>query len=122
MSSRGYKNIATITPLSKENCSFREMFGMNILLLLLLLINRVVANYLIWMVVMGKVSSLSKEFRDARSEYYSKVYGATSEPARWRTCVSFAGGSMIFATGRMYVEKEFAGDSKTNVRIIIILY
>ena len=74
------------------------------------------------MVVMGKVHSLSKDFRDARREYYGKVYGISSEPARWQTCVYVVDGSMIFATGRMYVEEEFTGDSKANVRIIFIYY
>ena len=68
---------------------------------------------------MERVLYLSAEFTDAYYDYYRKVLGA-SQPERWRKCVETVNQRMKFATGRMYVEEKFAGDSKTNVRNIVI--
>ncbi|XP_072047744.1 neprilysin-like [Amphiura filiformis] len=80
---------------------------------------RVVANYLIWRITMNRISSLSQRYRDAQQVYYNVLYGTSSVSARWRDCVDYVNGALEMASGRMYVEENFAGDSKENMAIMI---
>ncbi|XP_072047746.1 membrane metallo-endopeptidase-like 1 [Amphiura filiformis] len=76
---------------------------------------RVVANYLIWRITMNRISNLSQRFRDAQQVYYNVLRGTNSVSARWRDCVDYVNGALKMASGRMYVEDNFAGDSKQNM-------
>uniref|UniRef100_A0A674BFJ9 Membrane metalloendopeptidase like 1 n=1 Tax=Salmo trutta TaxID=8032 RepID=A0A674BFJ9_SALTR len=76
-------------------------------------------NYLTWQVVMERVSSLSRRFKDARAHYRKALYGTTVEEARWRDCVRYVQGSMENAVGALYVRETFAGESKRMVSDLI---
>uniref|UniRef100_G1MSZ8 Membrane metalloendopeptidase like 1 n=1 Tax=Meleagris gallopavo TaxID=9103 RepID=G1MSZ8_MELGA len=71
-----------------------------------------IQNYLIWRLVIDRVSSLSRRFKDARASYRKALYGTTLEEARWRECVSYVNNNMENAVGAMYVRETFAGESK----------
>uniref|UniRef100_A0A4W5P248 Membrane metalloendopeptidase like 1 n=1 Tax=Hucho hucho TaxID=62062 RepID=A0A4W5P248_9TELE len=75
---------------------------------------RTMQNYLTWQLVMERVSSLSRRFKDARAHYRKALYGTTVEEARWRDCVRYVQGSMENAVGALYVRETFAGESKTG--------
>lgn len=68
-----------------------------------------IQNYLIWRLVIDRVSSLSRRFKDARASYRKALYGTTLEEARWRECVSYVNNNMENAVGAMYVRETFAG-------------
>ncbi len=70
---------------------------------------------------MNRISSLSQRFRDAQQAYYSVLYGTSSVSARWRDCVDYVNDALEFASGRMYVVENFAGDSKESVSCLIAL-
>uniref|UniRef100_A0A672V6M8 Membrane metalloendopeptidase like 1 n=1 Tax=Strigops habroptila TaxID=2489341 RepID=A0A672V6M8_STRHB len=78
-----------------------------------------IQNYLIWRLVIDRVSSLSRRFKDARASYRKALYGTTLEEARWRECVSYVNNNMENAVGAMYVRETFAGESKRMVRDLI---
>uniref|UniRef100_A0A663DZY9 Membrane metalloendopeptidase like 1 n=1 Tax=Aquila chrysaetos chrysaetos TaxID=223781 RepID=A0A663DZY9_AQUCH len=78
-----------------------------------------IQNYLIWRLVIDRVSSLSRRFKDARASYRKALYGTTLEEARWRECVSYVNNNMENAVGAMYVREAFAGESKRMVRDLI---
>uniref|UniRef100_A0A674BH62 Membrane metalloendopeptidase like 1 n=1 Tax=Salmo trutta TaxID=8032 RepID=A0A674BH62_SALTR len=80
---------------------------------------RTMQNYLTWQVVMERVSSLSRRFKDARAHYRKALYGTTVEEARWRDCVRYVQGSMENAVGALYVRETFAGESKRMVSDLI---
>nr|XP_046167861.1 membrane metallo-endopeptidase-like 1 [Oncorhynchus gorbuscha]XP_046167862.1 membrane metallo-endopeptidase-like 1 [Oncorhynchus gorbuscha] len=80
---------------------------------------RTMQNYLTWQVVMERVSSLSRRFKDARAHYRKALYGTTVEEARWRDCVRYVQGSMENAVGALYVRESFAGESKRMVSDLI---
>uniref|UniRef100_A0A8C7CDU3 Membrane metalloendopeptidase like 1 n=1 Tax=Oncorhynchus kisutch TaxID=8019 RepID=A0A8C7CDU3_ONCKI len=80
---------------------------------------RTIQNYLTWQVVMERVSSLSRRFKDARAHYRKALYGTTVEDARWRDCVRYVQGSMENAVGALYVRETFAGESKRMVSDLI---
>uniref|UniRef100_A0A8C5JCN6 Membrane metalloendopeptidase like 1 n=1 Tax=Junco hyemalis TaxID=40217 RepID=A0A8C5JCN6_JUNHY len=79
-----------------------------------------IQNYLIWRLVIDRVSSLSRRFKDARASY-RKVFPLFTKgrEARWRECVSYVNNNLENAVGAMYVRETFAGESKRMVRDLI---
>uniref|UniRef100_A0A8C7XKE2 Membrane metallo-endopeptidase-like 1 n=1 Tax=Oryzias sinensis TaxID=183150 RepID=A0A8C7XKE2_9TELE len=73
---------------------------------------RTMQNYLIWQLIIDRVSSLSRRFKDARARYRKTLYGTTVEDAWWRECVRYVQSSMENAVGALYVRETFAGESK----------
>ncbi|KAG8434193.1 hypothetical protein GDO86_012533 [Hymenochirus boettgeri] len=76
-------------------------------------------NYLVWRLVLDRVSSLSRRYKDARANYRKALYGTTLEEARWRECVSYVNSNMENAVGAMYVKETFAGESKRMISDLI---
>uniref|UniRef100_A0A8B9HWB0 Membrane metallo-endopeptidase-like 1 n=1 Tax=Astyanax mexicanus TaxID=7994 RepID=A0A8B9HWB0_ASTMX len=81
--------------------------------------NRTLRNYLIWHLVIDRVSSLSSRFKDARAQYKKALYRNTMVEARWRDCVRYVQNTMENAVGALYVKQTFAGESKRMVRELI---
>ncbi|KAM6172342.1 membrane metallo-endopeptidase-like 1 isoform 2-T2 [Erethizon dorsatum] len=80
---------------------------------------RTMQNYLVWRLVLDRISSLSQRFKDARVNYRKALYGTTVEEARWRECISYVNSNMESAVGSLYVKEAFPGDSKNMVRELI---
>ncbi|XP_022370467.1 membrane metallo-endopeptidase-like 1 [Enhydra lutris kenyoni] len=80
---------------------------------------RTVQNYLVWRLVLDRISSLSQRFKEARANYRKALYGTTVEEVRWRECVSYVNSNMESAVGSLYVREAFPGDSKDAVRELI---
>uniref|UniRef100_A0A3P9MLH8 Membrane metallo-endopeptidase-like 1 n=1 Tax=Oryzias latipes TaxID=8090 RepID=A0A3P9MLH8_ORYLA len=80
---------------------------------------RTMQNYLIWQLIIDRVSSLSRRFKDARARYRKTLYGTTVEDAWWRECVRYVQSSMENAVGALYVHETFAGESKQMVSNLI---
>ncbi|XP_015266632.1 PREDICTED: membrane metallo-endopeptidase-like 1 isoform X3 [Gekko japonicus] len=78
-----------------------------------------IQNYLVWRLVLDRVSGLSRRFKDARANYRKALYGTMVEEARWRECVSYVNTNMETAVGALYVKETFAGKSKRMVRDLI---
>ncbi|KAB0399465.1 hypothetical protein E2I00_015774, partial [Balaenoptera physalus] len=78
--------------------------------------SRTMQNYLVWRLVLDRISSLSQRFKDARANYRKALYGTTVEEVRWRECVSYVNSNMESAVGSLYVKEAFPGDSKNMVR------
>uniref|UniRef100_A0A3Q3WNU9 Uncharacterized protein n=1 Tax=Mola mola TaxID=94237 RepID=A0A3Q3WNU9_MOLML len=80
---------------------------------------RTVQNYLTWQLIIDRVNSLSRRFKDARARYRKTLYGTTVEDAWWRECVRYVQSSMENAVGALYVRETFAGESKQMVSDLI---
>ncbi|XP_062959646.1 membrane metallo-endopeptidase-like 1 [Cynocephalus volans] len=80
---------------------------------------RTMQNYLVWRLVLDRISSLSQRFKDARVNYLKVLYGTTVEQVRWRECVSYVNSNMENAAGSLYVQEAFPRDSKNVVRELI---
>uniref|UniRef100_A0A6J0V3H8 Membrane metallo-endopeptidase-like 1 n=1 Tax=Pogona vitticeps TaxID=103695 RepID=A0A6J0V3H8_9SAUR len=76
-------------------------------------------NYLVWRMVLDRVSGLSRRFKEARASYRKALYGTMVEEARWRECVSYVNTNMENAVGALYVRETFAGKSKRMVGDLI---
>nr|XP_010955936.1 membrane metallo-endopeptidase-like 1 [Camelus bactrianus] len=80
---------------------------------------RTMQNYLVWRLVLDRISSLSQRFKDARANYRKALYGTTVEEVRWRECVNYVNSNMESAVGSLYVREAFPEDGKHAVRELI---
>ncbi|CAH7448401.1 Mmel1 [Phodopus roborovskii] len=80
---------------------------------------RTIQNYLVWRLVLDRISSLSHRFKDARVNYRKALYGTTVEEVRWRECVSYVNSNMESAVGSLYIKEAFSKDSKDMVKELI---
>ncbi|XP_026521160.1 neprilysin isoform X2 [Notechis scutatus] len=80
---------------------------------------REIQNYISWRYIMDMVSSLSREYKDTRSNFRKVLYGTTSDAAIWRRCANYVNSIMGNAVGRLYVQEAFAGESKHVVQEMI---
>ncbi|KAB1268553.1 Membrane metallo-endopeptidase-like 1 [Camelus dromedarius] len=76
---------------------------------------RTMQNYLVWRLVLDRISSLSQRFKDARANYRKALYGTTVEEVRWRECVNYVNSNMESAVGSLYVREAFPEDGKRAV-------
>ncbi len=71
--------------------------------------------YLRWNLVNTASDFLSKDFVNANFEFYGKTLGGQAElEPRWKRCVDMTEAALGEAIGKLYVEREFAGDSKAK--------
>ncbi|EGW13169.1 Membrane metallo-endopeptidase-like 1 [Cricetulus griseus] len=80
---------------------------------------RTMQNYLVWRLVLDRISSLSQRFKEARVNYRKALYGTTVEEVRWRECVSYVNSNMESAVGSLYIKQAFSKNSKNMVRELI---
>uniref|UniRef100_A0A6J0SRQ7 Neprilysin n=1 Tax=Pogona vitticeps TaxID=103695 RepID=A0A6J0SRQ7_9SAUR len=80
---------------------------------------REIQNYMSWRYIMDMVNSLSRDYKDTRSNFRKVLYGTTSDTAIWRRCANYVNGNMENAVGRLYVAEAFAGESKHMVQEMI---
>ncbi|XP_060234920.1 membrane metallo-endopeptidase-like 1 isoform X6 [Meriones unguiculatus] len=78
-----------------------------------------IQNYLVWRLVLDRISSLSQRFKEARGSYRKALYGTTVEEVRWRECVSYVNSNMESAVGSLYIKQAFSRNSKIMVRELI---
>ena len=70
-------------------------------------------EYLRWNVVNTAADSLPKAFVDANFDFYGKTLSGQPEiEPRWKRCVDATENALGEVVGKVYVEREFAGDSK----------
>jgi len=69
--------------------------------------------YLRWNVLNAAAEMLPKAFVDADFEFYGKTLRGQQEiQPRWKRCVGATNRALGEAIGKLYVEREFAGNSK----------
>ncbi|KPM02741.1 membrane metallo-endopeptidase-like protein 1-like protein [Sarcoptes scabiei] len=86
----------------------------NLDILLMKTDKRVLANYLIWRVVMQSFSMLGKRWRELIHDFNSVLTGQTREQPRWETCMASVINSLSIAMSSLYVRHHFKGNSKES--------
>lgn len=76
--------------------------------------NRTLVNYLIWRIMMNRVTNLPDKYRELRKEYHKTIYGSETERSRWRDCVSYVNDNMGNAVGRLFISKHFDENAKKS--------
>ncbi|XP_076044569.1 uncharacterized protein LOC143027232 isoform X2 [Oratosquilla oratoria] len=73
---------------------------------------RTVSNYLLWRFVKNRISNLGSAFQKAKQAYISVLFGMTTQPERWRTCVNYINGNLEYPLGGLFVKRYFPESSK----------
>ncbi|XP_063409498.1 neprilysin-4-like [Mytilus trossulus] len=74
--------------------------------------SRTLTNYLIWRIMMYRITNLPAMYRNVQKEYQKTMYGSEQELSRWRDCVSYVNDNIGNAVGRMFVDEYFDEDAK----------
>ncbi|XP_056595080.1 phosphate-regulating neutral endopeptidase PHEX isoform X2 [Triplophysa dalaica] len=80
---------------------------------------RTVANYVIWRSVLSRVTTLSRRFLYRYLDFARVTTGTTSLIPRWDKCVNYVENTIIYATGRIFVDKHFQEDKKHMMEELI---
>lgn len=76
--------------------------------------------YVAGLLIRGAAGVLSDDYSDASFEFYGRVLnGQKEQKPRWKRALSFPNNLLGEAVGQLYVEKYFAGESKTKMLTII---
>ncbi|XP_031570959.1 endothelin-converting enzyme homolog isoform X2 [Actinia tenebrosa] len=80
---------------------------------------RIIANYLMWHVVVLNGAYLSQEYTKVFDEYRKSIMGTSGEDPRWQTCMSEVQKAFGMAVGLLFVDKKFSGTSKKSAEEMI---
>uniref|UniRef100_A0A8C9RZX5 Phosphate regulating endopeptidase homolog, X-linked n=1 Tax=Scleropages formosus TaxID=113540 RepID=A0A8C9RZX5_SCLFO len=80
---------------------------------------RTVANYVVWRAVFSRISSLSRRFLYRYLDFSRVTTGTTSLTPRWDKCVNYVENTLIYVSGRMFVDRHFQEDKKLMMEELI---
>ncbi|KAL7840654.1 hypothetical protein AOLI_G00259770 [Acnodon oligacanthus] len=80
---------------------------------------RTVANYVVWRSVLSRITTLSRRFLYRYLDFARVTTGTTSLTPRWDKCVNYIEGTLMYATGRLFVDKHFQEDKKHMMEELI---
>ncbi|XP_066534834.1 phosphate-regulating neutral endopeptidase PHEX [Hoplias malabaricus] len=80
---------------------------------------RTVANYVVWRSVLSRITTLSRRFLYRYLDFARVTTGTTSLTPRWDKCVNYVEGTLMYATGRLFVQKHFQEDKKHMMEELI---
>ncbi|KAM8731774.1 phosphate-regulating neutral endopeptidase PHEX [Acanthopagrus schlegelii] len=80
---------------------------------------RTVANYVQWRAVFSRITTLSRRFLYRYLDYARVTTGTTSLTPRWDKCVNYVENSLVYATGRLFVNTHFQEDKKHMMEELI---
>ncbi|XP_069015864.1 phosphate-regulating neutral endopeptidase PHEX [Embiotoca jacksoni] len=80
---------------------------------------RTVANYVQWRTVFSRITTLSRRFLYRYLDYARVTTGTTSLTPRWDKCVNYVENSLVYATGRLFVNTHFQEDKKLMMEELI---
>ncbi|XP_076868801.1 phosphate-regulating neutral endopeptidase PHEX [Brachyhypopomus gauderio] len=80
---------------------------------------RTIANYAVWRSVLSRVTTLSRRFLYRYLDFARVTTGTTSLTARWDKCVNYVESTLMYSTGRLFVDKHFQEDKKHMMEELI---
>ncbi|XP_053715599.1 phosphate-regulating neutral endopeptidase PHEX isoform X2 [Synchiropus splendidus] len=80
---------------------------------------RTVANYVQWRSVFSRITTLSRRFLYRYLDFARVTTGTTSLTPRWDKCVNYVENSLMYATGRLFVDTHFQEDKKHMMEELI---
>ncbi|XP_054478641.1 phosphate-regulating neutral endopeptidase PHEX [Anoplopoma fimbria] len=81
--------------------------------------SRTVANYVQWRTVFSRITTLSRRFLYRYLDFARVTTGTTSLTPRWDKCVNYVENSLVYATGRLFVNTHFEEDKKHMMEELI---
>ncbi|XP_028972215.1 phosphate-regulating neutral endopeptidase PHEX isoform X1 [Esox lucius] len=80
---------------------------------------RTVSNYVIWRTVFSRITSLSRRFLYRYLDFARVTTGTTSLTPRWDKCVNYIENTLVYATGRLFIDTHFQEDKKHMMEELI---
>ncbi|XP_048868278.1 phosphate-regulating neutral endopeptidase PHEX isoform X2 [Brienomyrus brachyistius] len=80
---------------------------------------RTVANYVVWRAVLARMTMLSRRFLYRYLDFARVTTGTTSLTPRWDKCVNYVENTLIYAIGRLFVERHFQEDKKLMMEELV---
>uniref|UniRef100_A0A668A558 Phosphate regulating endopeptidase homolog, X-linked n=1 Tax=Myripristis murdjan TaxID=586833 RepID=A0A668A558_9TELE len=80
---------------------------------------RTVANYVQWRTVFSRITTLSRRFLYRYLDFARVTTGMTSLTPRWDKCVNYVENTLVYATGRLFVNTHFQEDKKNMMEELI---
>ncbi|KPM11965.1 Neprilysin 2-like protein [Sarcoptes scabiei] len=80
---------------------------------------RLLANYMLWRVVLQNLGTGSKVMRDMRDNLNKHLYGITEKMARWKLCLSQLTGSLAMALSSHYIKHHFNETSREKAKEMV---
>lgn len=97
----------------KENLvSFAPEYMKDMAKLLEVTDKRIIANYVVWRVVLEFLPDLPEIYQKVRREFRAKSQGITRDKPRWQKCVELTNDDMGMAVGAMFIRENFKKESK----------
>ncbi|KAM9436140.1 phosphate-regulating neutral endopeptidase PHEX [Clarias gariepinus] len=81
--------------------------------------SRTVANYVVWRSILSRVTTLSRRFLYKYLDFARVTTGTTSLTPRWDKCVNYVESTLMYAAGRLFVDKHFQEDKKHMMEELI---
>ncbi|KAL5013753.1 hypothetical protein ScPMuIL_008023 [Solemya velum] len=80
---------------------------------------RIVANYVIWRVILGFAPEMTESYQLLRNEYRKVLQGVLTDKQRWKKCVEYVNERLGLAVGAMFIKEHFRkGSKKTALEMI----
>ncbi|XP_064797208.1 phosphate-regulating neutral endopeptidase PHEX isoform X1 [Oncorhynchus masou masou] len=80
---------------------------------------RTVSNYVMWRTVFSRITSLSRRFLYRYLDFTRVTTGTTSLTPRWDKCVNYVENTLVYATGRLFINTHFQEDKKHMMEELI---
>ena len=80
---------------------------------------RVLANYLLWRLILGLAPELTEKFQADRNEYRRVMQGVSRDKVRWQKCVEYVNERIGMSVGRLFIEENFKKESKDSVCVYL---
>ncbi|KAM6953381.1 phosphate-regulating neutral endopeptidase PHEX [Aplochiton taeniatus] len=80
---------------------------------------RTVANYVAWRTVFSRITTLSRRFLFRYLDFAKVTTGTTSLTPRWDKCVNYVENTLVYSTGRLFVDTHFQEDKKHMMEELI---
>uniref|UniRef100_A0A4W5L4L6 Phosphate regulating endopeptidase homolog, X-linked n=1 Tax=Hucho hucho TaxID=62062 RepID=A0A4W5L4L6_9TELE len=80
---------------------------------------RTVSNYVIWRTVFSRITTLSRRFLYRYLDFTRVTTGTTSLTPRWDKCVNYVENTLVYATGRLFINTHFQEDKKHMMEELI---
>ncbi|KAL1006229.1 hypothetical protein UPYG_G00069520 [Umbra pygmaea] len=80
---------------------------------------RTVSNYVIWRTVCSRITTLSRRFLYRYLDFARVTTGTTSLTPRWDKCVNYVENTLIYASGRLFIDTHFQEDKKHMMEELI---
>ncbi|KAF2358794.1 Peptidase M13 N-terminal domain [Trinorchestia longiramus] len=115
----------TIAPDHSEYTQQVRLFCHNYLRDLSQLLNttspRTINNYLLWRLVKNRLGNLGSEALSVKQDYIKILFGRSTQPPRWRSCITYVNGNLGGVVGSLFVKRYFPEESRTDTEEMISL-